>query len=205
MKTKSLLSVILALALAALFAVVAMAGQSVDDNTVRQSDRTLFYAVAKSLDRPIGQWNASISTASAADISYNSYVYVYNATGPAFATRPTLAYAIDNVVYEVANGTIDMSTVNSWTTLVGNRTCLFLFYVDENGVFNGTQGTIVRSTTAGNATLTWPDTPDGVVVFAGLKLYAGSSSVVPGTTALTQGTNAWVYQLVGNPKDALTE
>jgi hypothetical protein len=206
MKTKTMLFAFLGI-LALCLVLLAMgspakAGTSIEDNTTRQAERNLFEAISKSLDRPILQVNATVNSP---DLSYNSWVT--NSSGTAAAQR--IPYVIDGRVYDMTNGTVDLSAVNTWTTMRNNTTCYVAVYVDANGVVNATQGELYAATAAGNTTRAaegWPETPHGVAVIAGLLLYSPpTSQLTIGTTALTQGTNAWAYGLNGNPRYALTQ
>lgn len=176
-------------------------GVGVKKRTMDMATRNLFHAVGGSLDRPLQDWNATISSP---DITYANYVN--NGTGN--VAQP-LSYVIDNRIYRTSGGTVDISAINSWTVQGNNTVCRYIFHIDANGVVNGTQGDIVPATAAGNATRTWPIPPDGVAVFAGLEVYQNKTAqFTPGTTALTSSgpcVNSWAYPLVGSPAHALKE
>lgn len=201
MKTKTLFAFgcILALLVGLLaLAVPGQAAQDISKKTVNQDTRDLFEATAGSLDGPLCAIN---STVNSPDVNYSWYVH--NGTGNVSQPIP---YAVNNIIYFSSNGTCDLSAVNTWTTMGNNTVCGVIVHIDSAGVVNATQGTIVAATAAGNATFAWPEPPDDVAVICGLKLYTPQTAQLTiGTTALTQGTNAWAYGFRGSPYHALTQ
>ncbi len=102
-------------------------------------------------------------------------------------------FVINGIAYHVADAD-DLVTL-SGDDQTALHTNVYLVQINKTGTISVVQGKEVLSAalTAGRVTLTWPVADEDYVAIGAIKVAAGASEFVPGTTALTGGTVTVTY------------